>query len=45
MHYIVTSQRIARQQLDKHPAISTLNNRMDVFSSLLGNIQRANGLA
>jgi hypothetical protein len=36
---IVTCQHIARQRLDKHPAICVRNN-----SSLLGNIQRANGL-
>jgi hypothetical protein len=42
---VVTCQRIARQRLDKHPAIRALNNRTNVYSSLLGNSQRANGLA
>jgi hypothetical protein len=41
----VTCQRIARQRLDKHPAIHTCSNRMNVYSSLLGNSQRTNGLA
>jgi hypothetical protein len=41
----VTCQRITRQRLDKHPAIRTLNNGMNVYSSLLGNSQRANGMA
>jgi hypothetical protein len=40
---IVTCQRIARQRLDKHPAIHVCNNRTNVYSSLLGNNQRANG--
>jgi hypothetical protein len=43
--YIVTCQRIARQRLDKHPVIRARNNRTDAYSSLLGNSQRANGLA
>jgi hypothetical protein len=38
-------QRIARQRLDKHPAIRASNNRTDIYSSLLGNYQRGNGLA
>jgi hypothetical protein len=42
---IVTCQRIARQQLDKHPAIRARNNRTNVYSSLLGSSQCANGLA
>jgi hypothetical protein len=41
----VICQRIARQRLDKHPAIRASNNRTNVYSSLLGNNQRANGLA
>jgi hypothetical protein len=43
-NYIVTCQRIARQRLDKHPAIRARNNIMNVYSSLLGNSQRANEL-
>jgi hypothetical protein len=43
--YIVTCQRIAKQRLDKHPAIRARNNSTNVYSSLLGNNQRANGLA
>jgi hypothetical protein len=42
---IVTCQRIARQRLDKQPAIGARNNRTDGYNSLLGNSQRANGLA
>jgi hypothetical protein len=42
---IVTCQGIARQRLDKHPAIRARNNRTNVYSSLLGNSQRTNGLA
>jgi hypothetical protein len=41
---IVTCQCIAEQQLDKHPAIDARNNRTNVYSSLLSNSQRANGL-
>jgi hypothetical protein len=41
----VICQCIARQRLDKHPAIRARNNRANVYSSLLGNSQRANGLA
>jgi hypothetical protein len=41
---IVTCQCIARQRLDKHPAIRARNNRTNVYSSLLGNSQCANGL-
>jgi hypothetical protein len=41
----VTCQRIARQRLDKRPAIRPRNNRTNVFSSLLGNRQHPNGLA
>jgi hypothetical protein len=40
---LVTCQRIARQRLDKYPAIRA-RNRTNVYSSLLGNSQRANGL-
>jgi hypothetical protein len=43
--HIATCQRIARQRLNKHPAIRARNNRMNVYSSLLGNSQRANGVA
>jgi hypothetical protein len=43
--YTVTRQRIARQRLYKHPEISARKNRKKVYSSLLGNSQRANGLA
>jgi hypothetical protein len=42
---IVTRQRTAKQLLDLHPTICTRNNRTNVLSSLLGNIQHANGLA
>jgi hypothetical protein len=42
---IVTCQRITRQRLDKHSAIRARNNRTNVYSSLLGNSQRVNGLA
>jgi hypothetical protein len=42
---IVIYQRIARQRLDKHPAILVRNSRTNVYNSLLGNSQRANGLA
>jgi hypothetical protein len=45
MRHIVTCQRIARQRLDKHPAIRARNNRTNVHSSLLGKRQRANELA
>jgi hypothetical protein len=41
----VTCQRIARQRLDKQPAIHARNNWTNTYSSLLGNSQRANGLA
>jgi hypothetical protein len=41
----VTCQRIDRQRLDKDPAIRARNNKTNVCSSLLGNSQRANGLA
>jgi hypothetical protein len=41
----VTCQRFARQRLDKYPAISARNNRTNVYSTLLGKSQRANGLA
>jgi hypothetical protein len=41
---IVICQRTARQRLDKHPAIHARNNRTNVYSSLLGNSQRANEL-
>jgi hypothetical protein len=41
----VTCQRIARQRLDKHPALRSRNNRTNVYSLLLGNSQRASGLA
>jgi hypothetical protein len=44
VHNIVTCQRIASQRLDKHPAIRARKNRTNVYSSLLGNSQRANGL-
>jgi hypothetical protein len=40
----VTYQHIARQRIDKHPEIRARNNRTNVYSSLLGNNQRANGL-
>jgi hypothetical protein len=43
--YIVICQRIARQRLDKHPAIRARNTRTNVYSSLLGKSQRANELA
>jgi hypothetical protein len=44
--YIVTCQRTARQRLEKHTAIRARNNnRTTVYSSPLGNLQRANGLA
>jgi hypothetical protein len=36
---IVTCERIARQRLDKHPAIHSRNNRTNVYSSLLGKSQ------
>jgi hypothetical protein len=42
---IVTCQRTARQRLDIHPAICARNNGTNVYSSLLENSQRANGLA
>jgi hypothetical protein len=45
IYSIVTCQRIARQRLDKHTAIRARNNRTNVHSLLLGNSQRANGLA
>jgi hypothetical protein len=35
---------IARQRLDKHPAIRASNNRTNVYSSLLGISQHANEL-
>jgi hypothetical protein len=41
---IATFQSIARHWLDKHPAIHARNNRTNVYCSLLGNSQRANGL-
>jgi hypothetical protein len=41
----VTCQRIARQRLDKHPAIRARKNWTNVYSSFLGNSQRANELA
>jgi hypothetical protein len=40
----VTCQRIARQRLDKRPAIRARNSRTNVYSWLLANSQRANGL-
>jgi hypothetical protein len=40
----VIYQRTARQRLDKYPAHAR-NNRTNVYSSLLGNSQRANELA
>jgi ABC-type maltose transport system permease subunit len=43
--YIVTSQSIATQRLDKHHAISPRNNRMNAYSLLLSNSKRANALA
>jgi hypothetical protein len=42
---IVICQCIARQRLDKHPAIRARNNKTNVYSSLLDNSQRANGVA
>jgi hypothetical protein len=42
---IVTCQRMARQRLDKHPAKRARNDRTNVYTSLLGNSQVANGLA
>jgi hypothetical protein len=42
---IVTCQRIARERLNKHPAIRSSNKRTNIYNSLLGNIQRANELA
>jgi hypothetical protein len=45
MFNIVICQRIARQRLDKHPAIRARNNSTNVYSSLLDNSQRGNGLA
>jgi hypothetical protein len=41
---IVTYLRIARQRLDKHPAICAHVNKTNVYSSLLGNSKRANRL-
>jgi hypothetical protein len=38
-------QLIARQQLDKHTATRASHNRTIVYSSLLSNSGRANGLA
>jgi hypothetical protein len=40
----MTYQRIATQRLDKHPAIHARNYRTNVYSSLLCNSQRVNGL-
>jgi hypothetical protein len=37
-------QPVSRQQLDKHPGIRSRNDRTNVYSSLLGNSQRANEL-
>jgi hypothetical protein len=45
LYDIVTCQRIARQRLDKRPAIRARNEKTNVYSSLLGKSQRANGLA
>jgi hypothetical protein len=42
---IATCQRIARQRLDKHPAIRARNNMTNVYSPLLGKSQGANELA
>jgi hypothetical protein len=42
---IMARQSITRQWLDKHLAIPVRKNRTNVYSSLLGNSQRANGLA
>jgi hypothetical protein len=41
----VTRERIAGQRLDKHLAIRARNSRTNCYISLLGNSQRANGLA
>jgi hypothetical protein len=41
----MTCQRIARKRVDKHAAIRAHNNRTNIYNSLLGNSQRANGLA
>jgi hypothetical protein len=43
--HIVTCQRNAGQQLDEHPTTRARNNRKNVYSSLLGNSERANGLS
>jgi hypothetical protein len=43
--YIMWCQSIDRQRLDKHPAICARNNGTNVYSSLLGNSQLADGLA
>jgi hypothetical protein len=44
LFYTVICQRIDRQRLDKHTVIRAHNSRTNVYSSLLGNSQRANGL-
>jgi hypothetical protein len=40
----ISTQRIARQRLEKHPAKRTRNKRTNVFISLLDNSQHANEL-
>jgi hypothetical protein len=46
VHYsfIKKCQRTARQRLDTHPATNARNTKTNVYSSLLGNSRRANGL-
>jgi hypothetical protein len=39
--YILICQRIARQLLNKHPAMRARNSRTNVYRSLLGKSQRA----
>jgi hypothetical protein len=41
----VVKNSVTRQRPNKHPAIRARNNRTNVYSSLIGNNQRANGLA
>jgi hypothetical protein len=41
----VKCQLIVKQRLDKHPAIGARNNRTNVYSSLSGKSQSANGQA
>jgi hypothetical protein len=44
-NHTVTCQHTARQRLHKHPTIRARNSRTNVYSSLLGNSQRASELA